>query len=98
MARETWYVLEDGTAVDPNEVSADEAGVLFHTSGAAVAIGEHGNPLSKGIDVEEMEAMATKKAEAAAKAKKPATPPAKDMKPGQAPSMAYKTRDANKAS
>lgn len=50
--RETWYVLEDGTPADPNEVAPDKKGVLRHKDGAAVAIGPHG-PLSTGVDVEE---------------------------------------------
>jgi hypothetical protein len=49
--RETWYVLEDGNAADPNEVSPDENGVLRNKSGVAVAIGPHG-PKSTGVDVE----------------------------------------------
>lgn len=47
--RETWYVLEDGTAADPNEVAPDEAGVLRHKNGAAVAM--RGQvPSSRGVD------------------------------------------------
>jgi hypothetical protein len=36
--RETWYVLEDGAAVHPSEVTADESGRLVHASGVAVAL------------------------------------------------------------
>lgn len=53
--RETWYVLEDGTAADPNEVAPDEAGVLRHKDGQAVAMGPHG-PRSRGVDAPEREA------------------------------------------
>jgi 4'-phosphopantetheinyl transferase EntD len=53
--RETWYVLEDGTPADPNEVAPDDKGVLRHKGGRAVAIGPHG-PRSTGIEVEEMRA------------------------------------------
>jgi hypothetical protein len=45
---DTWYVLEDGTTVDPNEVSHDKDGVLRHKSGVAVAM--KGNvPHSTGV-------------------------------------------------
>lgn len=50
--RETWYVLENGTAVDPNEVAPDGAGVLRHSSGQAVAVGPHG-PRSRSVEVPE---------------------------------------------
>lgn len=49
--RETWYVLEDGTAADPKEVKPDDKGVLRHSNGMAVAVGPHG-PKSTGVDVE----------------------------------------------
>lgn len=48
--RETWYVLDDGSAADPNEVAPDEAGVLRHKDGRAVALGPYG-PRSRGVDV-----------------------------------------------
>jgi hypothetical protein len=35
--RATWYVLEDGNVVDPNECAPDEAGNLRHKDGVAVA-------------------------------------------------------------
>lgn len=50
--RETWYVLEDDSAADPNEVAPDEAGVLRHKDGRAVAMGPYG-PRSRGVDVPE---------------------------------------------
>lgn len=53
MARETWYVLEDGSNVDPSEVAPDDKGVLRNKSGVAVGYGAHGNPKSRSVDVEE---------------------------------------------
>jgi hypothetical protein len=49
--RETWYVLENGAAADPNECAPDEAGLLRHNSGVAVAINNQ-TPMSRGVDVE----------------------------------------------
>lgn len=50
--RATWYVLEDGTAADPNDCAPDDAGVMRHSSGMAVAM--RGTALSsRGVDVEE---------------------------------------------
>jgi hypothetical protein len=47
--RETWFVLEDGTYVDPNEVAPDEMSVLRHKSGVAVAM--RGQvPSTRGVD------------------------------------------------
>jgi len=51
--RATWYVLDDGAFVDPNEVAPDDAGVLRHKSGIAVAIGPYG-PRSRGVDLSEV--------------------------------------------
>lgn len=50
--RETWYVLEDGTAADPNGIVTGEDGVMRNKAGIAVAIGPHG-PLSTGVDVDD---------------------------------------------
>lgn len=36
--RETWYKLEDGSVVDPNEVAPDKRGRLRHKDGRAVAM------------------------------------------------------------
>lgn len=48
--RETWYVLEDGSAVNPNEVAPNDNGRLVHASGALVAM--RGDvPSSRGVDV-----------------------------------------------
>ena len=36
--RETWYVLENGSAIDPKDVTADKSGVLRNKAGMAVAM------------------------------------------------------------
>lgn len=78
--RETWYVLEDGSAVDPREVAPDKAGVMRHKNGIAVAM--RGQALSsRGVDPDEERA----------KAKKPAKKTA-DMKPEEQ-KAGYKTRE-----
>ena len=46
---DTWYVLEDGTKADPNEVAVDDKGVLRHKSGVAVAMREGGVPRTSGV-------------------------------------------------
>lgn len=91
--RATWYVLEDGTAVDPNECSADASGVVItHKSGARVAMRAPDAPQTRGVDVDENAAAIEKPAE---------TPPTKttaDMRPAPKPQPArkqgYKTRSA----
>ena len=56
--RETWYVLDDGTPVDPNECATGDDGVLRHASGSAVVM--RGQvPRSRGMDAHEMEAART---------------------------------------
>lgn len=77
--RETWYVLEDGSTADPREVAPDAKGVLRHKSGAAVAIGAHGNPLSRGVDADEESGKAKHSR--------------KDMKPEE-PKRGYRTRES----
>lgn len=62
-ARETWYVLEDGTAVPPGEVSPDDKGVLIHKSGR-VAMRSADTPMTRQVDVDDEKA----KKDAAAKA------------------------------
>lgn len=75
--RETWYVLDDGTAVDPREVSTEPSGALRHASGAFVAIGPHG-PRSRSVDLSELQ---------------PPEPPAvADRQMIPAPGRRYKTR------
>lgn len=83
--RETWYVLEDGTAVHPSEVSLNKDGALAHKNGMVQMRGE--TPRSRGVDPDEERA----KAKPAAK---PELPPAKakDMQPEE-PVSAYKTRE-----
>jgi hypothetical protein len=86
MGRETWYVIEDGAAVDPAEVKPDAKGVLRHKSGAAVAYSVHG-PRSRSVDPDDERLKVA--AEAAAKQKE--REKAKDMKP-QETARGYKTR------
>ena len=91
--RETWYVTEDGNAVDPNECTSDEKGALTHKSGAKVALKFADVPLSRSVDVDVERAKgedAKKASEAAEAAKKAA---AKDQKP-DANKAGYKTRDS----
>lgn len=49
--RETWYVLEDGTAVHPSEVAADKNGALAHKKGLVAMRGD--TPRSRGVDIDE---------------------------------------------
>lgn len=82
--RETWYVLEDGSAVDPNECAPDESGALVHSGGVPVAM-RGDTPHSRGVDVDDAKPFG---------AKPPATAPAakpKDMR-AQQPKHGYKTR------
>lgn len=45
---DTFYVLEDGSKADPNDVVTDDKGVLRHKDGAAVAM--RGNvPRTSGV-------------------------------------------------
>jgi hypothetical protein len=106
--RATWYVLEDGTAVDPSECTADEMGnVLTHKSGK-VAMRAPGVPMSRGVDLEESgKLMFAGKGDhdgdgsvGGAAAKTPPRPASADtqMRPTPAPKRAarqgYKTRTA----
>lgn len=52
MGTETWYVMEDGSVADPQEISPDKAGVLKHKDGRAVAYAPHG-PRSRSVDPDE---------------------------------------------
>lgn len=94
--RATWYVLEDGTAVDPNEV-VDLDGVLTHKGGAPVALRGPGWPKSTGVDVDEAgKALFGGKGDhdgngsTGGAAQTPAAKP-KDMR-AQQPKQGYKTR------
>jgi hypothetical protein len=80
--RETWYVLDGGTAVDPNEVAPDESGKLFHKSGVAVAM-RGDTPSSRGVNADEERAKAQSKSKGRPK----------DMKPEEAKG-GYTTREA----
>lgn len=51
--RETWYVLEDGSVVNPSEVAHDEQGILRHSSGVAVAMRGQA-PSSRGVDLDDL--------------------------------------------
>ncbi len=51
--RETWYVLEDGTAVHPSEVAPNEVGALAHKSGLVAMRGDGETPRSVGVDVDD---------------------------------------------
>jgi hypothetical protein len=77
--QEVWYVLEDGTSVDPSEVAPDEKGVLRHKSGVAVAMRSPGVPRSRGIDNPAAE-------------RRKSRDKSKDVKPEE-PAVGYKTRD-----
>lgn len=82
MMVETWYVMNDGTAGDPNEIGTGEDGKLRHKDGREVAYGPHG-PRSRG----DVDADAER-----AKAKTRYGVPKKDMKPEE-PAVGYKTRE-----
>lgn len=84
--RETWYVLDDGSVVDPNECAPDGKGDLRHKGGVAVA--KRGDAYSsRGVDVEAMRAKATR--DMAAAAEKLASDD-REMKP--AAGKPYRTR------
>lgn len=93
--QETWYVLEDGTFADPNEVAPDDAGTLRHKDGLAVAM--RGQvPHSRGVDPEEERAKAVehneKKAkELAAAGNKPKTESREVV--AEEPKKGYATRE-----
>lgn len=55
--RATWYVLEDGSVVDPNDCAPDARGVMRHASGVAVAM-RGGALSSRGVDLEAAQAEA----------------------------------------
>ena len=51
--RATWYILEDGSTVDPADCSPDDAGSLTHNSGVKVQMRSHDCPMSTGVDVDD---------------------------------------------
>lgn len=88
--RETWFVLEDGTYADPNEVAPDKAGKLRHKSGVAVAM--RGDvPSTRSVDPDEERAKSKPKAREAAPAKKD-EPPKSDRQMKAEGGHGYKTR------
>lgn len=85
--RETWYVLEDGNVVDPNECTTDGAGKLLHKGGAAVAM--RGDvPSTSGVDADKERAKNRPPKEDHPKP----DPKSKDMKP-EDDKPGYKTRE-----
>lgn len=66
---EVWYVMEDGSIGDPLEVSPDDAGVLHHSDGRAVAYRPHG-PRSRMVSAEEMRPYRTREMKPAAPKRK----------------------------
>lgn len=92
--RETWYVLEDGSSANPNEVAPDERGVLRHKDGMAVAIGAHGNHRSRGVDVDEDGRLisSSEKKPAEEKTDKKPSGTNRQMKAGKDSAAEYKTR------
>ncbi len=51
MNRATWYVLEDGAIVSPQEVAPNAEGRLAHKSGLVAMRDDGETPLSRGIDL-----------------------------------------------
>lgn len=51
--RETWYVLEDGTAVPPSEVAPNDKGALAHKNGLVAMRDDGETPRSRGVDVDD---------------------------------------------
>lgn len=108
--RATWYVLEDGTAVDPNECAPGDDGVLTHKDGAKVKMRSFDCPMSTGVEIAddppsgvEGNVPSEAAAEPSTATSSPPTvpPPAVDeqMTPDPAPKTArkpgYKTRKAS---
>lgn len=89
MARETWYVLEDGRVADPSECVPDEKGALTHSSGVKVAMRFADCPMSRGVDADVERAKAAAAAAAAA-----GKTGAMDMKPDEQKKPGYRTRES----
>lgn len=89
--QQTWYVLEDGSAADPSEVTSDAKGVLRHKDGMAVQM--RGDvPRSRGVDPEqERKAKSVTKPSYKAKPAAAAEPQTKEMKAAE-PKFGYLTR------
>ena len=77
--RETWYILEDGSAADPALIRTGDDGILAHEDGRKVAYGPHG-PRSRSVDLEMENAMAVP------------TPRSTRELIAQKPTRVYKTR------
>lgn len=101
--RETWYVLEDGTAVPPSEVAPNEDGKLAHKGGLVAMRADGETHRSRGVDVDEPKSpkAAADKAAADKAAEAARTPPKRttEMRPAPAPKPqakkpGYKTRKA----
>jgi hypothetical protein len=94
MEIETWYISEDGTALDPREVAPGKDGMLVHKDGRKVAYAPHG-PRSRSVDPRK-EARNTKPdklTEAVTPESKAALlPETKDMKPADE-NRSYATRE-----
>ena len=84
--RETWYVMDDGSAVDPNDVAPDTAGIMRHCDGRSVAVGPHGLR-SRSMSEAEM-----REARANAAAQKPSGVRGRALE-AEPTSRGYKTRE-----
>lgn len=84
----TWYVLQDGTPVDPNDVAPDDKGKLRHKSGGYVGMRPDGNPQTMGIDP----ASPPSGKRARKPEKETEAPETADMAP-ETPKRGYKTRE-----
>jgi len=96
--RATWYVTEDGTAVDPSECSADDKGnVLTHKDGGVVAMRAPGVPMSRSVEVVEVADVQTSFAGSGGGRGAPALaadmqPEHRPSRPKRRPAAGYKTR------
>lgn len=79
--REVWYVMEDGTAGDPRQISPDAKGILKHSDGRKVAYAPHG-PRTRGVDIDPGDQAAGVPSQA------------KQMKPAKPKGGGYKTRQS----
>lgn len=92
---ETWYVLADGSAGDPREITPGKDGRLEHKDGRKVAYAAHG-PRSRSVDPEAERAKAAPKPKAPApKADEPKAKPTetRDLKADE-PKRGYATRES----
>ena len=54
--RATWYILEDGRTVDPNDCAPDPRGHLRHKDGVAVAMKTADAYASRGVVLDDVAA------------------------------------------